>query len=66
MINPDDTIICSMADGIRHDLVLIEDAAKTGERENVGRCLSVAADLVRRAERILTIVRKYHRPGSLE
>lgn len=58
-IHPDDTLILTNADKIRENLLLIEAAARSGDRQTVGNCLHVAADLVRQAERILAIVRRY-------
>lgn len=58
-IYPDGTFILNKADKIREDLLKIEAAAKSGNRQTFGNCLPVAEDLVRQAERILATVRRY-------
>lgn len=58
-IYPDGALILNKADKIRENLVLIEAAARAGDRRATGNCLHVAVDLVRQAERILAIVRRY-------
>ena len=58
-IHPDDTLILTNADKIRENLLLVEAAARSGKRQTLGDCFAKAEDLVRWAERILAIVRRY-------